>query len=332
MTADMSQPIIQVTTHPFGECGSKPRQLLEETGWEVRYNPFGRRLKLHEARDLMRDVHGVIAGTEPYTREFIEQAPNLRVISRVGVGLDNVDYNACVDRGITVTFTPEAPADAVAELTVAQILNLLRRVHESDRSVREGAWNRYLGSLVREVTIGIVGVGRIGKRVVKLLQPFQPRILACDLQPDREFGERYNLTWVDLPKLLQQSDIVTLHVPLNDRNRGLISRDQLAQMKPGSMLVNFSRGKVVDESALENAIRRKHLGGAALDVFEDEPYEGTLTRFPNVVLTAHIGASARQSRYQMELQAVENCVDVLAGREPAFRVTAFDCGLVSQRG
>ena len=230
----MADPIIQVTTYPFGECGDAPRRVLDTTGWTIRYNPFGRRLKLLEARELLAEADGVIAGTEPYTAELIEQAPNLKVISRVGVGLDTVDYAACVRRGVRVTFTPEAPADAVAELTVAQMLNLLRRVHESDRSVREGAWNRYMGVLLREVKIGIVGVGRIGKRVIKLLQPFQPDLVACDLRPDEAFGREFALRWAPLADVLAECDLISLHVPLTPTNIQLIGPDQLASMKPGA--------------------------------------------------------------------------------------------------
>jgi len=312
----MSETIVQVTTHPFGRCGDEPRLVLERNGWTVRYNPHGRRLKAGEVAELVADAHGVVAGTEPYTREVIEAARDLRVIARVGVGIDNVDFEACRERSVTVTYTPEAPADGVAELTVAHILNLLRRVHDSDRSVREGAWNRYLGFLVREVKIGVLGVGRIGKRVIRLLQPFQPRLYGCDLEPDVEFGRQYGLTWLSRAELFQTCDLVTVHVPMNERNRHLVSYPELQSMRRGSFLVNTSRGPVVDEKALVEALSWKYLGGAALDVFETEPYEGPLTRFDNVVLTAHMGASARRSRYLMELGAAQDCARVLSGQAP----------------
>jgi D-3-phosphoglycerate dehydrogenase len=317
----MSKKIIQVTTHPFGACGEKPRLVLEQQGWEVRYNPYERRLKAHEVPDLVRDAYGLVAGTEQYTQEIIESARNLKVISRVGVGLDNINFEICRKRGIVVTFTPEAPADGVAELTVAQILNLLRKTHDSDKSVREGAWNRYLGFLVSEVKIGVLGVGRIGKRVVKLLQSFRPNLYGCDLEPDIEFGKKYNLRWVTKEELFQTCNLVTIHVPLNRNNYHLVSYSELQSMPRGSYLVNLARGKIADEKPLVEALTWKHLSGAAIDVFEEEPYEGPLTRFDNVILTAHMGASTHKSRFLMELGAAEDCVRVLSGEAPTNPVT-----------
>lgn len=322
----MEKYIVQVTTHPFGLGNSEPRLVLERTGWEIRYNPWDRRIKPGEVAEIVRDVHGLVAGTEPYPRKVLEQAENLKMIARVGVGFDSIDFDTCRERGIVVTFTPEAPADGVAEMTVAQIINLLRKIHDSDKSVRERAWNRYMGFLVREVKIGVLGVGRIGKRVVKLLQPFQPQLYGCDLKPALEFGERYGLCWLGKKELFQTCDLVTIHVPLNANNYHLVSYDELQSMKRGSYLVNLSRGKIVDEKALVEALSWKHLGGAAIDVFETEPYEGPLTRFDTVVLTAHMGASTHHSRYLMELGAAEDCVRVLSGKTPLNPVTDDDLG------
>jgi len=320
----MTQKIVQIMTHPFGASGDRPRRVLEEKGWEIRYNPYDRRLKSSEVPDIVRDAHGIIAGTEQYTPEVMEAARNLEVISRVGVGLDNIPFDICRERGIVVTFTPEAPADGAAELTVGQILNLLRKTHESDKSIREGAWNRFLGFLVREVNIGVLGVGRIGKRVVKLLSSFQPQLYGCDLVPDLEFGEAYDLRWVEKEELFRECHLVTVHVPLNTRNHHLVGGPELEVMRPGGHLVNLARGGIVDEAALIEALSSGHLSGAALDVFEEEPYEGPLTGFDNVVLTAHMGASAHQSRYLMELGAAEDCARVLSGENPVNPVTSAD--------
>ncbi len=323
--------VIQVTTYPFGLCGLKPRKTLESSGCEVRYNPHGRRLKASEVPELVSDAHGIIAGTEPYTQEVIKRAKNLEVIARVGVGLDSVDIETCRQRRIVVTFTPEAPADAVAELTVAHILNLLRGIHESDRSVREGTWNRYLGRLIREVAIGILGVGRIGKRVARLLGPFSPQLYGCDVEPDLEFGQQVGLTWLNHQELFEACDLVTLHVPLVAQTHHLVGESQLRAMKPGSYLVNTARGKVVDEKALVAAIASGGLAGAAIDVYETEPYEGPLSKFDNVVLTAHMGASAYHSRYLMELQAAEDCVRVLKGQPPVNPAADEDFGIRPKR-
>lgn len=307
---------IFIATHPFGKCGERPFELLEATGWEIVSNPYRRRLKAGDLGPLIQDVDAVIAGTERYTADILEHSRRLKVISRVGVGLDNIDLEACKTLGITVTYTPDAPSQAVADLTVANIINLSRHILSADRSVREGAWNRFMGLLVAEITIGIVGIGRIGKKVCQLLRPFNPKILACDLVPDTAFGTRLGLKWVSKEELLSGSDLVTLHIPYNKQNHHYMDRKAIAMMKTGSYLINTSRGAVVDEESLIDGLLQKHLGGAALDVFENEPYDGVLTRLDNVILTAHMGASARGSRLLMELEAAEDCLRVLKGKKP----------------
>lgn len=313
----MERTRVLIATSPFGKSGNRPLKLLEETGWEIVKNPYGRRLRANEVFDLIQDVDAVIAGTEPYPVEKLKDSNNrLKVIARVGIGLDNVDLRGCNTRGIKVTYTPEAPSQAVAELTVANILNLSRFVLQSDKSVRAGAWNRYLGKLVKEITIGVVGVGRIGKRLIILLSPFEPTIIATEIAPDQKFSEQYGFKWVNKEELFRKADVVTVHIPYNKKNHYYVDRYTLALMKTGSMLINTSRGGIVDEEALNDALLQHHLGGVALDVFKSEPYEGPLTQHENVIFTAHMGASANESRYYMELGAVEDCIRVLKGETP----------------
>jgi len=313
---------VLIATYPFGVTGEKPLELLEATGWDLVRNPYHRRLKPGEVGEHLAGADAVIAGTEPYNESTLSDAHDLKVISRVGIGLDSVDLAYCRSHGIRVTYTPEAPSDAVAELTVSNILNLLRHIHESDRSVREYAWNRLMGRLVKEVTIGVIGVGRIGARVIRLLEPFAASVLAYDIDPEVRAKPLPNVTWCGLDELLGRSDLVTIHIPLNEQNHHFIDRGRISMMKTGCILVNTSRGAVIDEAALTDGLLQKHLGGAALDVFETEPYDGPLTSLDNVVLTAHIGASARASRYLMELGAAENCIRVLKGENPAHDAVA----------
>lgn len=312
---------VLLSAYPFGTTGRKPLALLEATGWNLVPNPYRRRLKAGEVTSLLQGLDAVIAGTEPYTAGTLAKADRLKVIARVGIGLDNVDLKYCRQKGITVTYTPEAPSDGVAELSVANIINLLRHIHASDRSVRELTWNRFMGRLVREVTIGIVGVGRIGSRVIRLLQPFQPRILANDIDPAVTQQEFPGVQWVDRDRLLREADLISLHIPLNQANRHFLNRERLRLMKTGALVINTSRGPIIDEAALTDALLQGHIGGAALDVFEKEPYEGPLTRLDNVVLTAHIAASANASRYLMELGAADDCIRVLRGESPAHPAT-----------
>jgi len=312
----MAKKRILLATWPFGATGRKPLELLEQTGWELVLNPHRRRLRPTDVTNLLVDIDAVIAGTEPYNRETLSNANRLKVISRVGIGLDTVDLQYCRNENIRVTYTPDAPSQAVAELTVANILNLLRHIHQSDRSVREGAWNRLMGRLIQETTIGVIGVGRIGRLVIGLLEPFGPTILANDISPEVHGKPLPNTKWCPVEDIMREADVVTLHIPMSPENRHFINRPLISQMKTGACIINTSRGGIVDAEALADALVQRHLGGAALDVYENEPYEGPLTKLDNIVLTAHIGASARQSRYLMELGASEDCIRVLNGESP----------------
>lgn len=301
---------ILITTYPFGKCGNKPLELLESSGHIIVNNPLNRRLKASEVPELIKDYDIIIAGTELYPIEALENS-KVKAICRVGIGLDNVPLNYCKKKGITVTYTPDAPSQGVAELTVANILNLSRMVLKSDRSVREGAWNRYLGFLLEEMTIGIVGLGRIGSKVAHLLQPFNPKILATEIIDKSDLVNKLNIELVDKETLFRQSNLISLHIPSNTENYQYANRKSLAWMKTGSFLINTSRGPVIDEDALYDALIQNHLGGAALDVFTSEPYEGKLTKLDNVIFTAHMGASAHKSRYLMELGAAEDCINFI---------------------
>ncbi len=316
----MKSETVLIATHSFGACGDEPLTRLKASGLELRFNPYGRRLKAGDVNELLQGVSAVLAGTEPYNAGTLGNADKLRAICRIGIGLDNVDFEACRARGVRVTYTPDAPSQAVAELAVANILNLLRHIHASDHSVRAGAWNRYMGRLVGETVIGVIGVGRIGRRVINLLEPFQPHILANDIDPNVHGTALPNVSWRPADDVFREADLVTVHIPLNRQNHQFVDRRRISLMKTGACLINTSRGGIVDEEALTDAVLQKHLGGAALDVFAREPYEGRLTGSENVVLTAHIGASARASRFLMEKYAAEDCLRLLAGEEPKYPV------------
>ena len=307
---------ILIATYPLGKCGNKPVELLRASGHELIYNPLKRRLKAGEVNLMLEGIDAVIAGTEPYNIDTLKNNDSLKVISRVGIGLDSVDLNYCKENNIKVTYTPEAHSDSVAELTVSNIINLLRHINESDHSVRNKTWNRLMGKLVREIKIGIIGVGRIGSRVIKLLAPFKPNIYATDIDENIYGKELSNVTWCSFENILLSCDLISVHIPLNEDNYHYIDRTAISKMQTGTVIVNTSRGPVIDEKALTDALLQKHLGGAALDVFEAEPYEGKLTKLDNVILTAHIGASAKESRFKMELGAVEDCLRVLNKSKP----------------
>jgi D-3-phosphoglycerate dehydrogenase len=246
----------------------------------------------------------------------ISGAPKVRVISRVGVGLDSVDLQAAREAGIVVTYTPQAPALAVAELTIGLILDLLRKISSMDRLVHSGKWHKYLGFRLRERTVGVAGVGRIGKRVIHLLHPFGCRILAHDIEPDTTFGDIYRLEWADKETLLRESEIVTVHLPLTPLTFHWIDNTALAHARDGICLINAARGPIMDEAALIQGLECGHVAGLAIDVYAKEPYDGPLCNFDQVVLTCHMGAATHESRFEMELGAAEDCVRVLRVEKP----------------
>jgi len=305
--ADPTRVLLSVSS--FGAAGDEPRHKLEQAGMEVLDNPHGRRLTADEIGELIGDVHALVAGTEPLGLEVLERASHLRVISRVGVGLENVDLNAARSLGIVVRNTPDAVTDPVAELTLAGILSLLRHIGEMDRALRAGNWERKMGGLLRGRTVGIVGLGRIGRRLTELLKPFEVTVLASDRAPDERVAAELGATYVELGELLERSDIVTLHVP--GMARPLIGADELARMQPHALLVNASRGGLVDEEALAAALREERLAGAYVDTFVDEPYSGPLAQFEQVLVTPHAGSYAREARARMESEAVDNLLGAL---------------------
>ena len=303
-----------ISTSSFAEYDKSPLRLLESNGFEVVLNPYGRKLKPEEVVALAKGCAGIIAGTEPLTEEVLRQLPDLKAISRCGAGLDNVDVEAARKRGIAVKATPDAPTQAVAELTVALILNVLRRINFMDRQVRSGAWSKEMGGLLSGKTVGIIGLGRIGRRVTELLRPFGVKILASEPKPDRKWVKENKVRLTSLEELLRESDIVTLHVPYTEQNRNLINAGRLKIMKRGAILINTSRGGLVDEDALYQALKSGYLGGAALDVMETEPYHGSLKELNNVTLTPHIGSYAFEARVQMEMEAAKNLIKMLKGK------------------
>lgn len=295
---------ILISTSSFDLDSNPGIDLLRAAGLKIATNPFGRKLTEAEISSLLTDsVVGLLAGVEPLTAQVISNAGSLRVISRCGVGLDNVDQAAARDRDISVMSTPDAPVDAVVEMTMGLMLATLRQIPEADRQVRNGGWPRLKGRLLKTQTVGILGLGRIGNRVARICSSFGARLIAHDPMVR---NTSVDVERVSMEKLLSQSDIVSLHLPYDETTHHLINTESFAAMKPGAILINTARGSLVDESALVKALRSGQLSGAGLDVFEAEPYSGALQDLPQVVLTPHLASSAVESRREMELEAANN--------------------------
>ena len=305
---------VLITTVPFAEHNRLPLDLLVSIGADYTINPLGRRLREDELSEMASDTEILIAGTEPITARVMDAAPQLKLISRVGIGLDSVDLLAARDRGIAVSYTPEAPAPAVAELAIGLMLTLLRHTHVANLSMHRGEWHRYMGRRIPEVTIGIIGTGRIGSRVLRRLVPFgSPRILVNDLEPKPNLVPELRLEWVGKDTIYREADVISLHLPMTEQTRNMIRREHLLQMKSDALLINTSRGGIVNEADLFNVMIDGHLGGAAIDVFTDEPYAGPLGQIERCMLTSHMGSMSVDCRTRMEIEATEEAVRFLRG-------------------
>lgn len=306
---------VLITTVPFADKNRLPLDLLEGSGIEYLINPIGRKLKEDELADMISDFDVLIAGTEPITDKVMSRASRLKLISRVGIGLDSVDLLAAERRGIHVSYTPDAPAPAVAELTVGFMLTLLRSVHVANAQLHRGEWQRHFGRRIPEVTIGIIGVGRIGRRVLSRLSGFgTPRVLVNDIHPDTKLVPELKLEWVGKDEIYRNADVISLHVPLTSHTKNMIRAEHLSQMKPDALLINASRGGIINEQDLAGALNAGHLGGAAIDVFEHEPYAGPLAQIERCLLTSHMGSMSIDCRTRMEIEATEEAVRFLSNQ------------------
>lgn len=308
-------PKALITTVPFGDKNRLPLELLEGAGVDYQINPLGRRLKESELADMVGDIDVLIAGTEPITDLVLGRGSKLKLISRVGIGLDSVDLLAAERRGIKVAYTPDAPAPAVAELTFGLMLSLLRSVHVANLQMHQGKWQRHMGRRLAEVTVGIIGTGRIGARVLRRIPAFgTPRVLVNDIRPDLKLVPELKLEWVGKEDIYAKADVISLHLPLTAQTKNMIRREHLLQMKPDALLINASRGGIINEHDLAEVMRSGHLGGAAIDVFDHEPYTGELAGIERCLLTAHMGSMSVDCRSRMEIEATEEAVRFLSGR------------------
>lgn len=259
----------------------------------------------------------------PWTAARIDQAPRLRVISRIGVGYDNIDVQAATQRGIVVCYTPHGPTLSTAEHAVALIFAVAKTVAYADREIRRGRWHTHFFTLkgmeLRDRVLGLVGLGRIGGHVAQIMQAVGMRVIALDPMLTAEKSLQLGLQKVDsLSELLARSDVVSLHAPATAETRHLINASRLQAMKPGAILINTARGSLVDEHALADALRSGHLAGAGLDVFEREPIssENPLIHLENVVLTDHIASHTWAGHHRLYEMAIHHALQALRGEKP----------------
>lgn len=306
----------------LGEAGLQ--RLRESCEVEVH-----RGLSEEELCEKLSGVHALVVRSRTrVTRRALEAARDLRVVARAGVGVDNIDVEAATRAGILVINTPDSSVRATAEHTLAMLLASCRNVPQANDSLRRGEWKReqFLGTEVYGKTLGVVGLGRIGSEVARLARAVGMKVLAYDPYVSAERAAHLGVEAASFDRVLQESDFVTLHVPLTPQTRGMVGREQLRRMKRGARLVNCARGGLVDEEALLEALEEGHLAGAALDVFAEEPPKDLrLVRHPRVVATPHLGASTREAQEAIGLDVAEQVLQALAGRLPrgAVNVAAF---------
>lgn len=296
-------------------------EIFQKAGFDVQVAP--RSIDLWQEDNLINllgDCQAVLAGSEPYTPKVIESLPNLRVIARTGVGFDAIDLTACDKAGVVVTTTPGVNHHSVAEHTLALLLGVARGFPDNDRRVREDRWQRIARPRVMGRTLGIVGLGRIGRAVAWRAAGLGLKVLAYEPYPDQEFVQQWRIELVGFEKLLEQSDYVSLHLPMSAESKHLMNAETFAKMKPGSVLINTARGALVDEAALYEALKSGHLRGAGLDVFEVEPLPMTspLLELDNVLFAGHLAGLDEESHDDTFKMAAETVINLQKGQWPAF--------------
>lgn len=305
----------------FGQQGPHT-DMLRGAGFEVRFPHRGGMTEEAETIEALRGAAATLAGGEPYTERVLAELPDLRVISRWGVGVDRVDLDAVTRRGVAVAITPSSNHEAVAEHTLALLLALARSLAKNNREIRQGIWTKVPLLPLRGRTLGLIGLGRIGQSVAVRAAQFRLRVIAYDPAPNVAFAQTQGIELIDLDTLLSRSDYVSLHLPLSPSTSGLINRETLSRMKPGSFLVNTARGGLVVEEDLFAALQSGHLAGAGLDVFVQEPpsLSNPLLSLENVLVTSHMAGVDVQSSLDMAVEAAQSIIDLCQGRWPHHKV------------
>jgi phosphoglycerate dehydrogenase-like enzyme len=312
---------ILITTTKFPEAADYVRAFLRDHDCELIEHDYYRGIPRAEQLRLAADADGYITHLEPVDEEVFAAAPRLRVVSAGGVGYDHIDLDAATRHGVSVCICAGCNNHAVSELALGMMLALARQILPADRAVREGGWPRLVGPELWGKTLGVVGLGRVGKSVALIGRGLGMRVLATDIQWDVTFANEHQISYVPLPRLLRESDFVSLHCPLTPQTRGLMNAERLAQLKPAAYLINTARGPIIEEAALVAALRDGRIAGAGLDVFETEPHpDNPYVAFPNVVLAPHLGGATHEATERSLELALLNVTQVLTGGEPICRV------------
>lgn len=321
-------PRVLIASYPIRHQPGPFREVLTQANFTTVDVDGDAALSEPQLRELLPTVDAMLAGAEHLTAELLSLAPGLRVIARTGVGYDAVDVEAATRQGIVLTITPGTNHGSVAEQAFALVLALTRNVVLNDQTIKSGGWCRDLVQPIRGRTLGLVGLGRIGRAVAQRAVAFEMSVIAYDPLPTTAFETRYAIERVGFEELLTRSDIVSLHLPLTPMTRGLFNQATLRRMKPGALLINTARGGLVVEADLYAMLESGHLGGAGLDVLNEEPPDplNPLLTLPSVVLSPHLGGIDTKSMEEMATLAARCVVDLHTGRWPAECVVNSELG------
>ncbi len=312
---------VLVTSTSFGKVVKEPVEILNSQGYEIIWNKLGRPLKEKEVMERVKEIDAYIAGLDDITAKAIEAADKLKVISKYGAGVDNIDIEVATKKKIVVTNTPGVNTEAVADLTSGLILAVARKIPQADASTKKGEWKKFFGTAVYGKTLGIVGMGRIGKAVTRRAKGFGMKIIYWDCRREINIEKEAQVEYVNFKTLLQKSDFVSLHLPLTKETRGLIGKEELKLMKPTAFLINTARGPIVNENALCECLRSKVIAGAAVDTYSNQPpKDSPLLSLNNIVTTPHMGSYTYESIMNMGMTSVKNVIDVLNKRRPEYVV------------
>jgi len=311
---------ILIATRSFGSTSRKPWQVLSEAGCETVRADMSQKMTEERLIELLEGVDGAIVGVVPMTARVLENAPGLKVVSAHGIGVDHIDLEAAVRLGVVVANCPGANNQAVADLAIGLMVSLARQIPLADQDVRAGKWGRYHGTELWNKTLGLIGLGRIGRAVAKRALGFEMQVLAYDPYVDEEQAQAIGVRMASFEEVIASADFLSLHTALTEETRHMIGQRELAQMKPSAFLINTARGGLIDEQALYAVLIDGKLAGAALDTFASEPPVGSpLLELRNVVLTPHIGAHTEEAIERVGVLAAQNVVQTLQTGEPIYR-------------
>lgn len=315
----VKRPKVLCTVKNFGQLCPKAKELLISQGITLIENSHDDVMPPEKLKDVMKDVDFVIAGGDTWDAQVFEYSPALKFLVRFGVGTDKISLESATQRNILIGNTAGANADAVADYTLGLILAITRQIPLTDRTTREGCWYRPVGVGLYGKTLGIVGLGNIGRKVARRAQAFGLNVIAYDLNSNVAMMNKLNIRHVELGKLFRTADIVSLHIPATEKTFNLIDKSTLQQMKPTSYLINTARGELIDEDALYHALKNKVVAGAALDVFNQEPYSSVspLSSLENIVLSPHNGAETQEAIDNGAMMIAQAILDYIAGVKPA---------------